>query len=406
MPLSRRNPRIIETASAAFPAATASDETATPPRRRRGMLVAKPAAAIIAATLVAVIAIVVAITSRRAPIAPSPVQQVAALTATSASPRLLTWQITMESSGPIAAWQEASIGAQIGGYQLSDVLVNVGDQVKKGQVLARLDSALLRADEAQLKARYDQAEANLQRALNLKNRGFLSDKDALQQETDAKTAEALLAAKQLQLKYAEVVAPDDGVISSRMATLGAVVAVGQELFRLIRQNRLEWRGELTAEQLSQIVPGQLIELALPDGGIAVAKVRQTAPSLDPQSRLGVVFADIEPESRARAGMYVNGRISLGKSQARVIPAESVTIRDGRSYVLRIAERASRPRVALQAVTIGRRQGSDVEITAGIDLNDRIIVQGAGFLKDGDHVRLAAAAGADLASTAQDGGPNQ
>ncbi len=312
----------------------------------------------------------------------------------------------MEASGTITAWQEASIGAQIGGYQLSDVLVNVGDQVKKGQVLTRHDPNLLRADEAQLKARYDQAEANWQRALSLKGRGFLSDKDALQQETEAKTAEALLVAKQLQLKYTEVVAPDDGVISSRTATLGAVVPVGQELFRLIRQNRLEWRGELTAAQLAQIVPGQRIILALPDGGTAAAKVRQTAPSLDPQSRLGVVYADLEPGSRARAGMYVGGRVILGESQARVIPSESVVIRDGRSFVLKIADGNSRPRVALQAVTIGRRQGSDVEITSGIEVDDRVVVQGAGFLKDGDIVRLAAMSDASSAFSPQDGDPNQ
>ncbi|ANW05302.1 efflux transporter periplasmic adaptor subunit [Bradyrhizobium icense] len=378
-----------------------SGEGAAPPRRRRGFLVA---AAAIAAIVVAVMA--VAMVNRRASTATISVQQAPALTATSAIPRELTWDMAMEASGTIAAWQEANIGAQIGGYQLSDVLVNVGDQVKKGQVLTRLDPNLLRADEAQLKARYDQAEANWQRASSLKGRGFLSDKDALQQETEAKTAEALLAAKQLQLKYTEVVAPDDGVISSRTATLGAVVPVGQELFRLIRQNRLEWRGELTAAQLAQIVPGQRIILALPDGATAAAKVRQTAPSLDPQSRLGVVYADLEPGSRARAGMYVSGRVILGESQARVIPSESVVIRDGRSYVLKIADGNSRPRVALQAVTIGRRQGSDVEITSGIEVDDRVVVQGAGFLKDGDIVRLAAMSDSSSVFTAQDSDSNQ
>jgi len=397
--LSEMSRRTATSDSATFPGIAIPSEGARPPRQRRALFVAKIAVGTVAALSVAVVAI--AIANRPASMAAVPVQNAPALTATSAAPRELMWQTTIAASGTIAAWQEASVGAQIGGYQLSDVLVNVGDQVKKGQVLAKFDPDLLLADEAQLKAKYDVAEANRQRALSLKARGFVSDKDALQQETDAKAAEALLNSKQLQLKYAEVVAPDDGVISSRMATLGAVVPVGQELFRLIRQNRLEWRGELTAAQLAQIQPGQRIVLALPDSGTAVAQVRQIAPSLDPQSRLGIVYADIEPGSRARAGMYVSGNIVLGESPARVIPAESVVIRDGRSYVLKLAGDDPRPRVALKAVTIGRRQGRSVEIIAGIDLDDHVIVQGAGFLNDGDVVRLAAASEADVASTAAD-----
>ena len=380
------NRRTAASNSVTLPELAVSGEKTGPARHRQALLLVKVAVGMLAALSVA--AVTIAIINSRASIAAAPVQDAPALTATSIALRELSWQTTIEASGTIAAWQEASVGAQIGGYQLSDVLVNVGDQVKKGQVLARFDPDLLRADEAQLQARYDVAEANRQRALNLKSRGFVSDKDALQQETDARAAEALLASKQLQLKYTDVVAPDDGVISSRMATLGAVVPVGQELFRLIRQNRLEWRGELTAPQLTKMLPGQRIVLALPDGGTAVAQVRQTAPTLDPQSRLGIVYADIEPGSRARAGMYVNGRIILGESPARVIPAESVVIRDGRSYVLKIAGDDPRPRVALKAVTIGRRQDSSVEIVAGVDLGDHIIVQGAGFLNDGDIVRLA------------------
>jgi len=102
-------------------------------------------------------------------------------------------------------------------------------------------------------------------------------------------------------------------------------------------------------------------------------------------------------------MYVNGKIVLGESPARVIPAERVVIRDGRGYVLKIAGDDPRPRVALTAVTIGRRQDSSVEITAGIDRGDHVVVQGAGFLNDGDIVRLATATEADAALTAEDTG---
>jgi RND family efflux transporter MFP subunit len=311
-----------------------------------------------------------------------------ALTVTSAAPRHIEWPTTLEASGAIAPWQEASIGTQIGGYQLIDIRANVGDQVKKGQVLAQLDPALLLAEQTQLQANLDQAEANRQRMQSLKGSGGVSDQEILQYVTQAKTAAAQLASKQLQLRYTNVIAPDDGVISSRTATLGAVAPVGQELFRLIRRNRLEWRGDLTAAQLTHIAIGQQIALTLPDGSNAVAKVRQTAPSLDTQSRLGTVYADLTAGSQARAGMYANGRVVLGQSPALVIPAQSVVIRDGRSYVLKLADNSATPKVSLQAVTVGRRNGADAEVVQGLSDGDRIVVQGAGFLNDGDTVRLA------------------
>ncbi len=311
-----------------------------------------------------------------------------ALTVTITRPVRAVWPMTLEASGAIAAWQDASIGAQVGGYRLIEVLVNVGDQVTKGQVLARFDPALLQADEARLAAGDEEAKANEQRVLRLQKSGSVSDRDVLQLVTQAKTTKALLESNRLQLLYTEVLASDDGVISSRTATLGAVVPVGQELFRLIRQNRLEWRGELTAAQLAHVDIGQHVELILPGGGAAKATIRQMAPSLDPQSRLGVVYADIAPGSRARAGMYVDGHVIIGQGEALVVPAASVTIRDGRNYVLKLMEDSTTPRVSLQPVTIGRRRADQIEIVDGARRDDRLVVAGAGFLNEGDLVRIA------------------
>jgi RND family efflux transporter MFP subunit len=322
------------------------------------------------------------------PRAAAPTAVTPALTVTVAAGHHADWSVILEASGAIAAWQEASIGGQIGGYQLTDVRVNVGDQVKKGQILARLNRELLLADEAQLKANDEQADANRDRILTLQSSGAVSEQDTLQFVTQAKVADALLASKRLQLRYTDIIAPDDGAISSRTATLGAVVPVGQELFRLIRQNRLEWRGELTAEQLARVKPGQTITLALPDGRSVTAAVRQLAPSLDSQSRLGLVYADIVPGSSARAGMYANGRIELNRSGAFVVPAACVVIRDGRTYVLVVADHASVSKVALRAVTTGRRQDQEIEVLSGIANNETLIVEGASFLGDGDTVRVA------------------
>ncbi|PPD24920.1 MAG: efflux transporter periplasmic adaptor subunit, partial [Methylomonas sp.] len=309
----------------------------------------------------------------------------------------------IEASGAIAPWQEAVIGAPISGLRLIEVRANVGDKVKRDQLLARFDAGLLHAEEAQLMANLVEAEAtarqaqtNRDRVLKLKGVGSLSEQDLLQYVTQAESARARanairaqVAAKQLQLNYTQVKAPDSGVISSREATLGAVAISGQELFRLIRQNRLEWRGELTASQLSQIQPGQSIQLSLPDGSQANATLRQTAPAMNEQSRLGLVYADIENNSNVRAGMYATGRIVLASSAALVLPAASVIIRDGRSYVVKLNTSDEVTAVSLQAVSTGRREHGEVEITQGLAAVDWVVVQGAGFLNDGDWVRVSA-----------------
>jgi RND family efflux transporter MFP subunit len=321
----------------------------------------------------------------RAP--PVLVKAAPSITVTTVLPAKALWTDTLDTSGAIAPWQEASIGAQIGGYQLTDVRVNVGDQVSKGQVLARFDPDMLKADSAQLQANYDQAAANEKRALALAKVDAIAAQNVLLATTNAKVALAQLQSKQLQLRYTDVVAPDAGVISARAATLGAVVPVGQELFRLIRQNRLEWRGELTAAQIVKIAVGQNITLILPDGSNATASVRQLAPSLDGQSRLGTVYADIQPGSHARAGMYANGKVALRQSQALSVPAEAVVIRDGRNYVLTLADSSATPHVSQREVTTGRRHGGDIEIISGLDAATPVVVKGAGFLNDNDVVRL-------------------
>ncbi len=311
-----------------------------------------------------------------------------ALTVAAVTPRLETWADNLAASGVIAPWEEASIGTQIGSYQLVDVRANVGDQVRRGQLLARLNPALLQAEEAQLVARHEQAKANDQRAKGLQAVGGISEQEALQFSTEAKTAAALLEAKRLELRYTAIVAPDDGAISARSATLGSVVPAGQELFRMIRQNRLEWRGELIASQLKAVVPKQRLSLKLPDGSSVGATVRKVAPALDPQSRLAIVYADIEPGSRAKAGMYVAGEIAVGQSPALAVPADAVIVRDGRNHVVEIIGSGKRQKVSLRAVTPGRRNGDMVEIVQGLTGGERLVLRGGAFLNDGDIVRVA------------------
>ena len=160
--------------------------------------------------------------------------------------------------------------------------------------------------------------------------------------------EALRAAVQLQqlrLAQTQVLAPDDGVISARSATVGAVVPAGQELFRLIRQGRLEWRAEVAASELALLQPGQTVTV-VPAGGTAIAgKVRMLAPTVDAGTRNGLVYVDLPPQAGvARAGMFARGEFAIGQSAGMTLPQSAVVLRDGFAYVLRRAGpgRASMP----------------------------------------------------------------
>lgn len=365
-----------------------SDRSADAPPIRRRLLGPVSGRLVAAAALLAAVAAGLILWAARGDDAPVPVRAVPSLTVSTTSPQKVTWPRTVSASGVIAPWREASVGTQIGSYQLVEVNAEVGDQVRRGQVLARINPALLRAEEAQLLARHDQAQVNRRRALALRASGGVSEQEVLAAETEAKAASALLAAKRLELRYTAVLAPDDGVITARAATLGAVAPAGQELFRMIRRNRLEWRGELTAEQLREVAAGQVVTLSLPDGTQASGVVRRLGPTMDGASRLGVIYADVAGAGRALAGMYVAGVITVGLAPALTVPAPCVVIRDGRSYVMVLDERPGRPSVRMRSVRTGRRDDSAIEILTGLTGTERLVFGGAGFLKDGDVVRVA------------------
>lgn len=337
----------------------------------------------------------------------APVAAKAALTVTVAKPSASRLPITIGANGNITAWQEASIGSESNGLRLTEVKVNVGDVVDKGDVLATFSSETVNADLAQAKAALMEAEAsaaeaaaNAQRARSLDASGALSAQQISQYLTAEQTAKArvasakaAVASQNLRLKYTQVKAPDSGVISARMATVGAVAGPGTELFRMIRQGRLEWRAEVTAADLPKIRAGSTAIVKAANGAELTGKVRTVAPTVDPQSRFALVYVDL-PAAKSRdaaafkAGMFASGRFELGASEALTLPQQAVVVRDGFSYVFRVNPDK---KVARVKVAAGRRIGDQVEVVSGIDANAQVVVSGAGFLNDGDLVNVATAA---------------
>jgi HlyD family secretion protein len=325
--------------------------------------------------------------------ATKPALSVALISAASES-----WTNSLPANGDIAAWQEASIGAEVGNYRLTDVMVDVGDRVRAGQILARIAADTVAAEVAESQASVAEAEASLleakanaERARQLVAAGFYSRQQATQSITAEQTAGARLNAARARLKADElrlarmrVVAPDDGVISARNAAVGALVVPGVELFRLIRGGRLEWRAELPESELARVKSGMTAALTAPDGVQVTGRVREIAPTVDPKTRNGLVYVDLAPGSGLRAGMFARGAFQLGAAPALTLPQTAVLLREGYAYVFHLE---GKDKVARTKVSLGRRVGERVEITAGLDPAARVVESGVGFLADGDTVRV-------------------
>lgn len=343
---------------------------------------------------------------------PTPVATVKpALTVTITRPSTADLPITLSANGNIVAWQEASVGAEANGLRLTEVRVNVGDEVKQGQVLAKFAAETIQADVAQARASLAEAEANAQesaangdRARRLKPTGAISAQQINQYLTAeqagkarVQAARATLHAQQLRMQHTQVIAPDSGVISVRMATVGAVVGTGTELFRMIRQGRLEWRAEVMSEELGRMAPGAMATLTAANGRKIQGKVRMVAPTVDPQTRAALVYVDLPKDSGAKAGMFATGQFELGSSDALTVPQQAVVMRDGFTFVFGMnADR----RVAQIKVATGRRLGDRVEITSGVTPDTVIVASGAGFLNDGDLVKDLPQAPAPTASAVE------
>ena len=322
----------------------------------------------------------------------------------------------LPANGTIAPWAEAVVSAEVGGYRLSQVRAQVGDRVQKGQVLAsfstdtaRVDLDIAKAQLAEAQASAADTAANAGRARAIEREGFYSAaqlSSIFSQEKAAaarvQAAKARLAAAERALRETEVKAPDDGVVSSRTAVLGAVVPQGAELFRLIRQGRLEWRAELTSTELVSIKPGMKVSF-MQEGGVQSAglqgTVRMISPTVDPASRTAIAFVDLPATQAARAGLragsFARGEFELQRAEPRLsVPQSAVVLRDGFSYVFALGaiSASQQSKVTQVKVQTGARAsigGIDwVAVTAGLAADAKIVASGAAFLADGDTVKVS------------------
>jgi HlyD family secretion protein len=274
----------------------------------------------------------------------------------------------------------------------------VGDTVKKGQLLATFAGEAVQADVAQAKAALMEAQANAmdaaanaERARTLQNTGALSTQQINQYLTAEKTAaarvqaaQATLSAQGVRTQNTQVRAPDNGVISARGATVGAVVGGGTELFRMIRGGRLEWRAEVTSNEIASIKPGAKAIVTAASGAQVEGIVRTVAPTIDAATRNALVYVDLPANAGVKAGMFAKGEFALGAANALTLPQQALVLRDGFTYAMRVEANNKVSQVKLET---GRRVGDAVEIKQGIKQGDKFVSSGAAFLADGDMVKV-------------------
>ncbi len=313
-------------------------------------------------------------------------------------------QITpgFSATGNIRAWHDASVSAQTNGLRLKALYADVGDRVKAGQMLAEFEDTSSRGDLTQAQARLRQAEASLDtakrnadRIRKIRGSGAISQSEvdqALSGEknalADVSAARAALQTQTQRSSYTKLLAPSDGVISVRNAVIGAVVNPGQEIFHLVVDNRLEWQAQLGMRNLMQVSEGMPVQVVLPNDRKVAGRVRQIGPTLDEQTRQGIVYVDLASDPQLRAGMFLRGRFELPPKQGLTVARQALVLRDGFNFVFVLGDDN---KVAQTKVQIGGAANNTIEVIAGLREGDRVVTQGAAFLNDQDTVRVVEAA---------------
>ncbi|RZI98668.1 MAG: efflux RND transporter periplasmic adaptor subunit [Brevundimonas sp.] len=308
-------------------------------------------------------------------------------------PRIVT------ASGSVSAWEEVPVGAETGGLVATAVYVDENSYVRQGQPLVQMNDALLQAQLRQQQAGVQTAEANnardaaaLGRAQELKERGFLSqaslDTALANQRASAAnlaSARASLSETRTRLSQATIRAPVSGQIISRSVTRGQIISAGTELFRIVRDGRLELDAQVPETDLALVRAGQTAAVASDEIGQGSGRVRIVTPEVNPETRLGVARISLTGGG-FRPGMFARARIDVGAQPSITVPTAAVLYRENRAGVFILG---AGNRVHFQNISVDSRSDARSAVT-GIPAGARVVVDGAGFLGEGDRVTVAAA----------------
>ncbi|WP_395444683.1 efflux RND transporter periplasmic adaptor subunit [Caulobacter sp. UC70_42] len=306
----------------------------------------------------------------------------------------------INATGTISPWEEVPVGAETGGLTAVAVNAEEGQTVKAGQVLVQLNSALISAqlrqqDAAVASARATLAEASaaLNRAKELQAKGYLSqaglDTAIARQGTSAANLAAAEAARgetAARVAQTSIRAPVGGLISRRSVTKGQIVTAGSELFRIVRDSRLELDADIPETDLGSVKAGMSARIYSEKVGEMSGRVRIVTSEVNAATRIGTARIALSSMGGFRPGMFARATIDAGDQPALIVPSASVLYRENRPgvFVVDAAKKVHFRRIAIVANT-----GDRVAAT-GLNAGEQVVVDGAGFLGEGDLVRVGAA----------------
>lgn len=306
---------------------------------------------------------------------------------------------TINATGTLAARREIPVGVVGEGGRVTQVYVDAGDWVKPGQVMASIDRSVqnqqvarLEASVASARADLNLAQANLDRAAKLVERGFISkaDIDRLTATRDSNAAQLRVAQAQLgetraRNNFLNIVAPKGGFVLERNVEVGQTVSAGSGiLFRLAQNGEMELQAQLSENDLANISVGISTEV-IPVGTnkVLTGQIWQISPMIDVDSRQGIAKVALDYDPALRPGGFASTRIQSGSSQAAVLP-ESAVQNDSKGSFVYIIDKQDK--VVRRDVTIGSVSAAGLSIVSGLSGTERVVLRAAGFLNPGQTVK--------------------
>ncbi|URW75315.1 efflux RND transporter periplasmic adaptor subunit [Sphingomonas donggukensis] len=302
-------------------------------------------------------------------------------------------------TGTIAARREMPVGIAGEGGMVTRVLVEPGSWVKAGQVLATIDrSVQTQTAESQAasirvaQADADLAKAELDRARQLVDRGFISKADVQRREATlaqttarVRVAQAQLAETRARNGRLDIRSPAEGLVLTRGVEPGQIVSAGNGmLFRVAMGGQMEMRAQLAETDLARVHTGVQAQVT-PVGATQgfTGQVWQVSPIIDPQSRQGIARIALSYSPALRPGGFASASINVGGSQAPLLP-ESAVLSDGKGNFVYIVDGANK--AVRRDVRVGEVSDAGVSIAGGLDGTERVVLSAGAFLNPGQTVK--------------------
>lgn len=288
-----------------------------------------------------------------------------------------------EVVGTVRAKLRATLEAKVSG-RIAQLNVALGDAVQKGQLIAVLEVAEMQAKLAQAEAMLSQAKTEHERMVNLLEKGAVTQQSYDDAATRYEVARASVREVRSVLDYARVTAPFAGVVTHKLAEVGDLATPGRPLVELADPAALRFEAAVP-ETLSRFVGvGAAVEVAVAALGEPVqASVAEVAPSIDPNSRTLLIKLDLPPNDQLRAGQFGRALVPTGRSEVLQLPAQAVVQRGQLQLVFVVVDGTARMRL----VKTGKHVGDRVEVVAGVEPGEEVVVAGAAELVDGQAVQV-------------------